>query len=209
MLEDERCAEVIRSLRKDEGLTVEKIAALSEEERLAVNKYRGLAMTPEQMFDLIRLTALNMADDQYARAIRNALAIGTGMAQANLTERRMRLLEYMDVSLRTLIKYEDIGADIMARDMIDTDIARMKADTMDTASLGIQLVRLREIVDRAGIDADLPLKISEIKSEISQVQRRLDAVEQNITTLWEKVFPQPKPFDFGGFPGGLLGDPNG
>lgn len=181
-------AEVIRRLRKDEGLTLEKLAALSTEDRIVCNFWNA---TPEEMFDRIRIAAYYMPDDQYARAIRNALAIGMGMSEANLTERRMRMLEYMDVSLRTLINYEDVGAEALARSLGITATNIYKdAKAMDLEAVAVQLIRLQEVVDRSGIDDDLPLKISDIKSEISRLGHRIDAIENNINTLWAAVFPK-------------------
>lgn len=168
-------AAVLTALRKDEGMTLEKVAALTSEDRKKIIRGED-DPSPEDVFNIIRWTALSMPEDQYSKAIRNALGIGMGMGMGNLTERRMRLLEQMDVSLRTLINYEDTGAELLAMALPLTNRKRDEVAELSVSDIAFQVLRLRETIDRAGVDADLPSKLAHIENRLEE--------------LWEHVFGQ-------------------
>lgn len=149
--------DAIKTLRQGEGMTVEKIRNMDIWQRSLRDQEKGFdpfpgiwgysTKSPEGDFNLARWAALSLLDDQYSLAIRNALAIGQGVGKGNLTERRMHLLEQMDVSLRTLINYEDTGADMLARQIALTYKIRDDIDAVDTVELIAQVDQLKTRVE--------------------------------------------------------------
>lgn len=107
-----RRAATIRKLAHGEGLTPAAVAALErhEMEDFSVNE-------PEQLYDLLKFTAqLMQYNDPKAGAIKAALGL-VGSYKKTLTERRWAYLEedQVDMSLRTLMRYEQEGAELMAQ----------------------------------------------------------------------------------------------
>lgn len=107
-----RRAATIRKLAQGEGLTPDAVAALEHHE------LGDFSVTePEQLYDLLKFTAqLMQYNDPKAGAIKAALGL-TGTYKKTLTERRWSYLEedQVDMSLRTLMRYEQEGAELMAQ----------------------------------------------------------------------------------------------
>ncbi|ETT25283.1 hypothetical protein RR21198_4023 [Rhodococcus rhodochrous ATCC 21198] len=150
----ERRAAHFRELRQGEGLTLEKLQALGDEVRVF-----GVD-TPEEALDLIRIAATSMLDNQYAVAIRNALGIGN-VVEGKLTERRYDLLERSDVKLRMLMRHEDEGAEMLARQI---DITRQLRPDL---SAGVDMVDLIGRIDGVVRKFD----------DVDELKKRLDAIE--------------------------------
>ncbi|MDV6295165.1 hypothetical protein [Rhodococcus aetherivorans] len=150
----ERRTAHFKELRQGEGLTLEKLEALGDEVRVF-----GVE-TPQEALDLIRIAATSMLDNQYAVAIRNALGIGQ-VVEGKLTERRYDLLERSDVKLRMLMRHEDEGAEMLARQI---DITRQLRPDL---SAGVDMVDLVGRID--GISAKL--------NELDVLERRLRVAE--------------------------------
>lgn len=149
--------DIIKRLRQGDGMTLEKVQDLNDDALMKFNYGAELSSeppTPEAVFNLIRWSALSLLDDQYSLAIRNALAIGQGVGQGNLTERRMHLLEQIDVSLRTLITYEDTGAELLAKQIDMTGKMRQDLGTVDVSDLAVRLAKLEAMVKVLGERVD-------------------------------------------------------
>ncbi len=168
-------AVAMKSLRKDEGVTLEKVSKLPE----AVLVHLGGYKDPSIVLDLIRWSAESMPDDRYSRAIKNALALsGYGAGLSTLTERRMQLLEILDVSLRTLITYEDTGAEMLAHEIQRNDLAKNTAEEFtDLEQLAVQVVRIRETVAKSGIDINLPYRLAQIERRLGEIEAKLAGIQ--------------------------------
>jgi hypothetical protein len=129
----------LKALLQGSPLTAAKIDGL-----LAAGDYALFSVEgPEDLYDLIRITAGSLLDDDGAVAIRNALGLGW-TTDANLTERRMALLEQVDITMRALQKREDSGAQLLVRQM--EVMRRMRpnlAQEVGTAELIADINQLR------------------------------------------------------------------
>jgi hypothetical protein len=129
----------LKALLQGPPLTAAKIDGLLVAGDYALFSVEG----PEDLYDLIRITAGSLLDDDGAVAIRNALGLGW-TTDANLTERRMALLEQVDITMRALQKREDSGAQLLVRQM--EVMRRMRpnlAQEVGTAELIADINQLR------------------------------------------------------------------
>lgn len=100
-------ATALRELSQGEGLSVEALVMSP-----AAQKAFGSRLELD-VYSAIRRAVRMIADPDHREALRNALAI-TGEG-ANLTERRTNYLMTVDISYRTLVRYEQAGADAAAQ----------------------------------------------------------------------------------------------
>lgn len=110
----ERRQRAIRELCQGEGLSVDHVSALPEGDRVAFG-----ASDPVAVRDRIIFAASTLSWSDHAYAIKNALGLwsdGTPRnVEQNLTERRAEYLESREITYRTLVRHEDEGAEILAR----------------------------------------------------------------------------------------------
>lgn len=139
--------DVLKQLRQGEGMTLERVRNLPVSERRAIIPDDD--PSPENVFNLVRWAAISLLDDQYSVAIKNALGIGEDVVEGNLTERRMSLLERLDVKLRTLINHEDTGAELLAQQIDITRKVRQDLGTIDVMEVAASVDQLRARLDRA------------------------------------------------------------
>lgn len=151
-------AKLIRALFPGQPLTADKIGEVLTEEQIAGFNVPGAL----ELFDLIKITAGSLLQDQDAVAMRNALGLGWSLEpENNLSDRRVALMEKEDITLRAVQMREQNGALMLARQM---DVAvQMRPDLAS----GIDMVEL------VGKMEGLSRKLSELEA----LERRIDAIE--------------------------------
>ncbi|MEV0360061.1 hypothetical protein AB0H71_28785 [Nocardia sp. NPDC050697] len=101
-----------------------------------------------ELYDLIKITAGSLMDDPDADAIRNALGLRDSYGpKGNLTDRRMRYLEEIDITLRSLQVREQKGAEMLVRQMIV--MGRANPDIRERAEMKERIAKLEARLDRA------------------------------------------------------------
>lgn len=140
--------DVLKYLRQGDGLTVERVSALEDDQLRALYPSDEYLKPPEAVYNLIRWAALSLVDDQYSLAIRNALGIGDDVAKGNLTDRRERFSKSRGITLRTLINHEDAGIELLAQ-QIDITASKQDIGTVDLTEVATNVEKLRARLDRA------------------------------------------------------------
>lgn len=140
--------DVLKYLRQGDGLTVERVSALEDDQLRALYPSDEYLKPPEAVYNLIRWAALSLVDDQYSLAIRNALGIGDDVAKGNLTDRRERFYKTRGITLRTLINHEDAGIELLAQ-QIDITASKQDLGTVDVAEVATSVEKLRSRLDQA------------------------------------------------------------
>lgn len=130
---------LLRALTQGEGLTAD-----------AVRREKAPGIYDEfdasDLVELIQWSADQLIDTPQTDAIRNALGLGA-FKGATLTERREQYLKLAGVSLRTLIRHEQAGAEVLADQMVlgkagskqESKIARLEQQIEDLQILVARL----------------------------------------------------------------------
>jgi hypothetical protein len=133
----------IRALTQGEGLTVEAIIREKPSDIYPDT-------SPEELVDMITWAADQLMDTAQTNAIRNALGLGD-FKGGTLTERRNAFLKLADVSLRTLIRHEQSGADMLVHQLIRGRALQGQKPEPRIAQLQQQIHDLQILVARLAI----------------------------------------------------------
>jgi hypothetical protein len=165
MPDEERTAiaAFLRALTQGEGLSV---AGIEREEAPGfLREYE-----PSDIAELIKWSADQLMDTHLADAIRNALGLGEFQG-STLTERREQYLKLAGVSLRTLIRHEQAGADALAFQMMRAIEQPSTKSASKIAQLEQQINDLQILVARLILSPESRDSSIELVSE--SVERRV------------------------------------
>ncbi|KUM39033.1 hypothetical protein [Arthrobacter sp. EpRS71] len=127
----ERTASFLKKLALGEGLTVQNVM------RVGTGDQAGLFEdeTPETIVDVITGVSFEALDTPAIRAIRNALGVASSEQETTLTERRDRYKQAANISLSTVIRHEQQGAEDLAGYMVRRMINNQNSEETPLAKL--------------------------------------------------------------------------